>query len=177
MSISMSEPDAGSDLRAVRTLAVREGEHYVINGQKLWSTGTGARHDVINLYCKTDPRAHYRCMSLFLVENDRPGVELRKLNMLGRHCTGTYEIFFRDVRVPADHLIGGENNGWDCVLAGLQTNAPLRRPAMLARAWEFSISRLPTRNSAISSVARSGRFRPSVTCWPTWPPRSRPPVH
>ena len=122
MSISMSEPDAGSDLGAMRTVAVREGDNYVINGQKLWSTGAGARNNVINLYCKTDPKAHYRKgMSLFLVENDRPGVELRKLDMLGRHCTGTYEVFFRDVVVPADQLIGGENNGWDCVMAGLQT--------------------------------------------------------
>jgi alkylation response protein AidB-like acyl-CoA dehydrogenase len=122
MSISMSEPDAGSDLGAMRTVAVRDGDEYVINGQKLWSTGAGARNNIINLYCKTDSKAHYRKgMSLFLVENDRPGVELRKLDMLGRHCTGTYEIFLRDVRVPADQLIGGENNGWDCVLAGLQT--------------------------------------------------------
>jgi alkylation response protein AidB-like acyl-CoA dehydrogenase len=59
-------------------------------------------------------------MSLFLVDNDTPGIELRKLDMLGRYCTGTYEIFFRDVRVSADRLIGGENKGWDCILSGLQ---------------------------------------------------------
>ncbi len=59
-------------------------------------------------------------MSLFLVDNNAPGVELRKLNMLGRRCTGTYEIFFTDVRVPQERLIGGENNGWQVVLAGLQ---------------------------------------------------------
>ena len=121
MSISMSEPDAGSDIGAMRTTAVRDGDNYVINGQKIWATGAGLRNNVINLYCKTDPKAHYRQgMSLFLIENDRPGVELRKLEMLGRHCTGTYEIFLRDVVVPADQLIGGENNGWNCVMAGLQ---------------------------------------------------------
>jgi len=121
MSISMSEPDAGSDVGAMRTSAVKDGDHYVINGQKLWATGAGAQRNVINVYLKTDPKAHYRQgMSLFLVDNDTPGVELRKLDMLGRYCTGTYEIFFKDVRVPADRLIGGENKGWECILSGLQ---------------------------------------------------------
>jgi alkylation response protein AidB-like acyl-CoA dehydrogenase len=121
MSISMSEPDAGSDLGAMRTSAVRDGDHWIINGQKLWATGAGAKGNVINTYVKTDPKAHYRQgLSLFLIDNDTPGVELRKLDMLGRYCTGTYEIFFKDVRVPADRLIGGENKGWDCMLSGLQ---------------------------------------------------------
>ena len=121
MSISMSEPDAGSDVGAMRTIAVRDGDHYVINGQKLWATGAGAKNNVINLYARTDPKAHYRqALSLFLIDNDTPGLELRKLDMLGRYCTGTYEIFLKDVRVPADRLVGGENQGWDCILSGLQ---------------------------------------------------------
>jgi alkylation response protein AidB-like acyl-CoA dehydrogenase len=121
MSISMSEPDAGSDVGALRTTARRDGDHYVISGQKLWATGAGARDNVINVYVKTDPGANYRSgMSLFLVDNTSPGLELRKLDMLGRRCTGTYEIFFKDVRVPADRLVGGENKGWQCVLSGLQ---------------------------------------------------------
>ena len=121
MSISMSEPDAGSDVGAIRTSAVRDGDHYVLNGQKLWATGAGAKSNVINVYARTDPKAHYRqALSLFLIPNDTPGIELRKLDMLGRYCTGTYEIFLKDVRVPADQLIGGENKGWDCILSGLQ---------------------------------------------------------
>ena len=121
MSISMSEPDAGSDVGALRTSAVRDGDQWVINGQKLWATGAGAKHNVINTYVRTDPKAHYRQgLSLFLIDNDTPGVELRKLDMLGRYSTGTYEIFFKDVRVPNDRLIGGENKGWDCLLSGLQ---------------------------------------------------------
>src|SRR3990170_494212 len=121
MSVSMSEPDAGSDVGAMRATARREGDQWVINGQKLWATGAGARNNVINVYVKTDPKANYRRgMSLFLVNNDAHGLKLRKLDMLGRRCTGTYEIFFDEVRVPADRLVGGENKGWDCVLAGLQ---------------------------------------------------------
>jgi len=121
MSISMSEPEAGSDIGAMRTSARREGDDYVISGQKLWATGAGAKGNVINVYVKTDPKADIRQgMSLFLVDNTAKGLELKKLDMLGRRCTGTYEIFFDDVRVPAERLVGGENRGWDCVLAGLQ---------------------------------------------------------
>jgi alkylation response protein AidB-like acyl-CoA dehydrogenase len=121
MAISISEPDAGSDVGAMRTSAKREGDNYVINGQKIWSTGAGARNAVINVYVRTDPAAHYRqSLSLFLVDNDTPGLSLRKLDMLGRRCTGTYELTFNDVRVPADRLIGGENNGWNVLLSGLQ---------------------------------------------------------
>jgi alkylation response protein AidB-like acyl-CoA dehydrogenase len=90
MAISISEPEAGSDVGAMRTSARRDGEDWVISGQKLWSSGAGARNAVINVYVKTDPKTHYRQgMSLFLVDNTTPGVELRKLDMLGRRCTGT----------------------------------------------------------------------------------------
>jgi len=122
MSISMSEPDAGSDVGAMRTTARHDGDHWVINGQKLWATGAGAKGNVINVYVKTDTNAHYRQgMSLFLVDNDTAGIKMRKLDMLGRRCVGTYEIFFDDVRVPADRLVGGENRGWDCLRSGLQS--------------------------------------------------------
>ncbi len=121
MAIAISEPEAGSDIGAMRTYAVRDGDYYVVNGQKLWATGAGAKDTVMNVYLKTDREKNYReGMSLLLIDNDAPGVQLRKLDMLGRRCTGTYEVFFNDVRVPADRVVGGENKGWDCVLAGLQ---------------------------------------------------------
>jgi alkylation response protein AidB-like acyl-CoA dehydrogenase len=121
MSISMSEPDAGSDISAMRTSAVRDGNQWVINGQKIWASMAGAKNNVISLYVKTDPKTHYRQgMSLFLVDNDTPGLTLRKLDMLGRRATGTYELIFDNVRVPPDRLVGGENKGWDVVMSGLQ---------------------------------------------------------
>jgi alkylation response protein AidB-like acyl-CoA dehydrogenase len=121
MSISMSEPDAGSDVGAMRTQARRDGNEYVISGQKIWATGAGAKDNVINVYVKTDPKAHYRQgMSLFLVDNTTPGLDMRRLDMLGRRSVGTYELNFNEARIPPDRLIGGENNGWDCILAGLQ---------------------------------------------------------
>lgn len=119
--IGISEPDAGSDVGAIRTTAVRDGDRYIVNGQKLWTTGVGLRNSVICAYVRTDRAAHYRKgMSHMLIDTDMPGVEFRKLSMLGRRAVGTYEVFFHDVSVPADRVIGGENAGWDCLMGGLQ---------------------------------------------------------
>lgn len=121
MSISMTEPNAGSDAGAMRTSARREGDHWVINGQKVFSTGAGARNNVINLYAKTDTTVPYqKGISLFLVDNTTPGIELRKLDTLGRRALGTYEVFFDNVKVPADRLVGEVNKGWQYMLSGLQ---------------------------------------------------------
>ena len=119
-SISMSEPDAGSDLGAAHQRQARRGS---LGHQRPEAVGDRRRRQAQrhHVYVKTDPGVFYRKgMSLFLVDNDTPGVELRKLDMLGRRCTGTYEIFWSDVRVPHERLIGGENNGWQVVLSGLQ---------------------------------------------------------
>lgn len=121
MLISISEPGAGSDVAAMTTSAVRDGEDFVVNGQKLWTTGAGLKGGVLSVYLKTDRAAAPRNgFSFFLIDNDAPGVELRKLDMLGRRCTGTYEVFFSNVRVSADRLVGGEGGGWDCLMSGLQ---------------------------------------------------------
>lgn len=121
MSISISEPEAGSDVGNIRTRAVRDGDDFVVNGQKVWNTGAGADDLTLSVYLKTDASAHYRKgMSLFLIDNDTPGVSFNKLDMLGRRCTGTYEVFFTDARVNQDRLVGSENQGWDCLLSGLQ---------------------------------------------------------
>ena len=120
-AIGISEPDAGSDVGAIRTYAVRDGDRYIVNGQKLWTTGAGLKNSVICAYVKTDRNAHYRKgMTHILIDNDMPGVELRKLDMLGRRSVGTYEVYFKDVSVPADRVIGGEGGGWDCLMGGLQ---------------------------------------------------------
>src|SRR5580698_10198441 len=113
--------EAGSDIGAMRTSAVKDGNEWVIDVRKIWASTAGAKNNVINLYVKTDTKAHYRQgLSLFLVDNDTPGLTLRKLDMLGRRATGTYELTFDKVRVPPDRLVGGENKGWDCVMSGLQ---------------------------------------------------------
>ncbi|MDP2357516.1 MAG: acyl-CoA dehydrogenase family protein [Beijerinckiaceae bacterium] len=120
-AIGISEPDAGSDVGAIKTFARRDEDRFIVNGQKLWMTGGGLPNTIISAYVKTDRDVHYRNgMSLLLIDNDASGVECRKLEMLGRRCVGTYEVFFRDVAVSEDRLIGGLNKGWDCLMAGLQ---------------------------------------------------------
>jgi len=120
-SIGISEPDAGSDVGNIRTFAERHGDQYIINGQKLWTTGAALQNSVICTYVKTDKAAPYRkAMTHVLIDNTTQGLELRKLDMLGRRTIGTYEIFFRDVEVNADRVIGGEGGGWDCLMSGLQ---------------------------------------------------------
>lgn len=119
--ISISEPGAGSDVEAMKTFAVQDDDGYIVNGQKLWTTGAGLKDGVLSVYLKTDRTVSRReGLSLLLIDNDSPGVELRKLDMLGRRCVGTYEVFFSNVRVSADRLIGGKGGGWDCLMSGLQ---------------------------------------------------------
>ncbi len=107
-----SEPEAGSDLASVRTTAVRDGDSYVINGQKTWTT-LGQHADWIFVLARTDPNAPKRQagISFLLAEMSTPGITLRPIKLID----GGYEVnevFFEDVRVPADQLVGEENSGW-----------------------------------------------------------------
>lgn len=121
MAICISEADAGSDVGAMRTVARKDGDVWRVNGHKLWCTGAGAKNTLLSVYLKTDTTVHHsKGMSLFLIDNDAPGVDMRKLDMLGRGATGTYEIRFDEVAVTPDRIVGGVNGGWDCILAGLQ---------------------------------------------------------
>lgn len=121
MAICISESDAGSDVGAMRTRAVEDGDAWRVDGHKLWCTGAGVKDTLLNVYLKTDPSApHQKGMSLFLIDNDAPGVTLSKLDMLGRGATGTYEIRFDGVAVSPDRIVGGPGKGWECILAGLQ---------------------------------------------------------
>ncbi|BDX31324.1 acyl-CoA dehydrogenase [Mycobacterium antarcticum] len=107
-----SEPEAGSDLASLRTTAVRDGDDYVINGQKTWTT-LGQHADWIFLLARTNPDAPKRQagISFLLAEMSTPGITLRPIKLID----GGYEVnevFFEDVRVPADQLVGEENDGW-----------------------------------------------------------------
>ena len=107
-----SEPDAGSDLASLRTTAVREGDEYIVNGQKTWTT-LGQHADWIFCLVRTDPTAEkrQRGISMLLFPMDTPGVTIRPIELLdGTHEVN--EVFFEDVRVPAENLVGEENSGW-----------------------------------------------------------------
>ncbi len=107
-----SEPEAGSDLASLRTTAVRDGDSYVVNGQKTWTT-LGQHADWIFCLVRTDPQAPKKQagISFLLFEMNTPGVTLRPIKLID----GSYEVnevFFEDVRVPANQLVGEENHGW-----------------------------------------------------------------
>ena len=111
LAIAMSEPGAGSDLRAIRTTARREGDEYVINGAKTFISN-GLNCDLVVVVAKTDPEVGGKGVSLLLVEADRPGFRKgRKLEKMGQEAGDTAELFFEDVRVPASNLLGEENKG------------------------------------------------------------------
>ncbi len=106
-----SEPGAGSDLAALQTRAVRDGDEYVINGQKIWTSG-GHLADWGWLAARTDPDApKHKGITMFMVDMKSPGVTVRPLiNMSDRH--GFNEVFFEDVRIPANQVVGEVNRGW-----------------------------------------------------------------
>ncbi len=106
-----SEPNAGSDLANIQTRAVRDGDDYVINGQKIWTSGAHYA-DWMILLARTDPDApKHKGISYFLVDMKTPGITVRPLiDMMNNH--GFNEVFFENVRVPRENLLGEENRGW-----------------------------------------------------------------
>ncbi|MER5419305.1 acyl-CoA dehydrogenase family protein [Streptosporangium roseum] len=107
-AVGMTEPGAGSDLQGIRTTAVREGDHYVLNGQKTFITN-GINSDLVVVVAKTDPAAGARGTSLLVVERGMEGFSRgRNLEKIGMHAQDTAELFFDNVRVPAANLLGEE---------------------------------------------------------------------
>jgi alkylation response protein AidB-like acyl-CoA dehydrogenase len=106
-----SEPEAGSDLASLQTRAIRDGDDYIVNGQKIWTSGGHVAKHMI-LLARTDPDApKHRGITYFTVDMKSPGVSVRPLyNLAGTHEFN--EVFFEDVRVPRENIIGEENRGW-----------------------------------------------------------------
>ncbi len=111
--LGMSEPGAGSDLAALSTRAVLDGDRFVINGQKVWTSGANYA-DFCFLFCRTDPDApKHKGISIVLVDMDTPGITVRPLPEIIRpEHPDLNEVFFADVVVPAENLVGEMNNGW-----------------------------------------------------------------
>jgi len=111
-AVAMTEPGTGSDLAGIATTAVRDGDHYVVNGSKTFITN-GINGDLVITAVKTDPTQRHTGMSLLVVEAGTPGFERgRNLEKLGLHGQDTAELFFTDVRVPVENLLGTEGMGF-----------------------------------------------------------------
>lgn len=113
LSIAITEPEAGSDSASLTTSARRDGDRYLVKGQKTFCEAAGLPGTLIQLYARTDPDARrQRGISMLLLDPAAPGVTLRRLPTLGRNITGVYEVFLDDVEIPAADLVGAEHNGW-----------------------------------------------------------------
>ena len=163
-AIGMTEPAAGSDVKEIRTSAVRDGDDYVINGQKVFITN-GQICDFIVLAAKTDPAAGARGVSLILVEADRPGFRKgRNLEKVGYKAQDTSELFFQDVRVPATNLIGVEGRGFAQLMDQLPQERLLqaiRSTSSIEAALEWTLDYTRERKAFGRSVAdfQNTRFR------------------
>jgi alkylation response protein AidB-like acyl-CoA dehydrogenase len=137
-----SEPNAGSDLGNLQTRAVRDGDDFVITGQKIWTSGAH-RADWGHFLVRTDPSApKHRGISYFLVDMKSPGITLRPLyNMLGTRTWN--ETFLDGVRVPARNMIGDENRGWYAAMTTLSfERSNVQGPAAALRSWERFVDRM-----------------------------------
>jgi alkylation response protein AidB-like acyl-CoA dehydrogenase len=120
-SISISEPQAGSDAASTRTRAIADGDGFLLRGQKLWCSGAAAQNVVIAMLVRSDPDTKKHLgLSLFLVPNDTPGLDIRKLPTMARRATGTTEIFVDDARVTRDQLLGTLGQGWAIITDHLE---------------------------------------------------------
>lgn len=149
LAIAMSEPGAGSDLKAIRTTAVRDGDEYVINGSKTFISN-GLNCDLAVLVVKTQPELGAKGVSLILVEADRPGFRKgRKLEKMGQQAADTAELFFEDLRVPVSNLLGEEGQGFAYLMKELAqerfiiaVSAAAKLEAMLAETIRHTKERI-----------------------------------
>ncbi|MBN9492714.1 acyl-CoA dehydrogenase family protein [bacterium] len=154
-----SEPGAGSDLASLQTRAVRDGDDFVVNGQKIW-TSSAHLADWILLLTRTDPDApKHRGITMFLVDMKTPGVTVRPLTQITGH-RGFNEVFFDDVRVPARNMVSELNRGWyaatttlDFERSGIERNLTARKD------WERIYDRVRTPGGRAEVVDRSGAWR------------------
>lgn len=149
-----SEPGAGSDMAAIRSTARREGDEYVINGQKIWST-RAVYADWVFCIFRTDPESErHRGLSFIFVPLDAPGVTVRPIRQLDG-LPGFAEIFFDDVRVPAENLLGEEGEGWRIAMstAGFERGLMLRSPARYKEAAQRLLELYRSRDNDILDLS------------------------
>ncbi len=121
LAVAVSEPDSGSDAAALRTTAQDRGDHFLVNGQKMWCTGAGLPDTTIATYVRTGPREpKHEGISLLLIDPQAEGVEVRRTPTLARHILGTNEVYLSDVVVPRENLVGPQDKGWSVMLSNIE---------------------------------------------------------
>jgi alkylation response protein AidB-like acyl-CoA dehydrogenase len=119
-TMALTEPGGGSDLQAMWTVAVRDGDHYVVNGSKTFITN-GVRADFLVCACKTSEEGGHHGISFLVLERDMPGYEVvSKLEKMGWHSSDTGELSFTDVEVPAENMLGERDEGFRLIMANFQ---------------------------------------------------------
>lgn len=120
-SVAISEPEAGSDAANTKTRARQDASgDWIVTGSKLWCSGAAAEDVVIAMLVRTGTEHKHNGLSVLLIPNDTPGLDIRKLPTLSRHATGTTEIFLDEVRVPAEALLGEVGQGWQIITEHLE---------------------------------------------------------
>jgi len=133
-ALAITEPSGGSDVAALQTTAVRDGDHYIVNGEKTFIT-SGMRADFITTAVRTDPYSQgARGISLLVVEGDTPGLSRSPLKKMGWWCSDTAHLRFENCRVPVSHLVGEEHHGFKLIMANFNNE----RLFMAAQAYGFA---------------------------------------
>jgi len=120
LAFALSEPNVGSDAAAVELFAQEEGDHFVLNGQKMFTTNAHVANQIVTVTrTLRNPQKKHDGITIFLVDADAPGIEIRPLKQMGRSATHTNEVFFRDVKVPRARVMGKLHEGWANLNSGL----------------------------------------------------------
>ena len=140
-AIAMTEPAAGSDLQGIKTTAIQDGDHYVVNGQKTFITN-GIHADLVIVVARTDPDAGHKGISLVMVERGMAGFERgRNLDKMGLKAQDTAELFFSDVRVPKENLLGEEGQGFIYLMTNLpQERLSIAVSAVASAEWALEVT-------------------------------------
>jgi len=146
----LTEPEAGSDVAGIKTVARKDGDHYILNGNKMFITG-GTVADFYTVFAYTDPSQRYNGMSCFVVDRHWEGVSVGKpFEKLGQHASDTAEVVFDNVKVPATHLLGEEGQGFMIAMKVFDRSRPATAAGALGvarRALEESINYAKTRTA------------------------------
>ena len=170
----LTEPHVGSEAGGLKTTAVRDGDHYVLNGVKQFIT-SGKNGDVAIVMAVTDKAAGKKGISAFIVPTSTPGYTVARIeDKMGQHASDTAQILFENCRVPAANLLVDEGLGLKIALSGLEggrIGIASQSVGMARAAFEAALAYSKERQA---SASRSSSTRRCSSSWPTWPRRSRP---